>query len=222
MKRMVLVALVLGGCVTDKPWTARPVRFNAGISERHLATAPPVTPSPADSTNLPRNVARSTDPTTSIESSDASPSNATVGAAEFTLALRYHAYAGGGLETGTLGRPGSSIAAIYGVVGAESTNSIGALAVELAAGWQTMRADVYSKDFDSRILEPRVRGELWLSSQFTLGASVGGMPGGDSGWVAGVYVGVHSNVWDVWGQRGLPKNDPDPPAAPPTDPIPVP
>lgn len=225
MKRVHVVGVVgiaaslAAGCVTDKPWTARPVRLNVGVATRHLATPPPTMRDPLDYSNLNRtsNVARSTEPTAGAMESVDAPTTATVGAAEFTLAFKYHTYAGGAIETGTLGQSGSSIAAIYGVLGAEATNSIGAVAVELAAGWQTMRANIYSPDYDTRVLEPRVRGELWLSPQFTLGANIGGMPGGDSnGWTAGVYLGVHSNLWDIWGQQGLPKNNPTDPPHPDT------
>jgi hypothetical protein len=196
--------------VTDKPWTARPVRFNVGVSERHLSNPPPVTANPYG-VGGSGNVERTTSPTSGTTEGQDSPTNATVGEAQFTLALRYHLYLGGGVETGTLGRSGSSIAAVYGIGGVETTNRIGSLAAEVAYGWQTMRADVYSSDVDGHIFEPRVRGELWLSPQFTLGAIVGATPGsssdGNNAWSAGVYLGVHSNLFDIWGQKGLPKSD---------------
>jgi hypothetical protein len=43
-----------------------------------------------------------------------------------------------------------------------------------------------------------VRGQLWVSPQLTLGAAAGATLVGDRSWMAGVYLGVHSNLFGTF------------------------
>jgi hypothetical protein len=181
-----LLALSAAGCVFDGRAAQRPARFQLGVNSRHLA----VRPTPDGAT-----LARTTNPTT--PEVPATPSSAVTGSAQFTMAWRYHTYVGAEAEAGTLGWSGSNFAGAYGVFGAESTSQLGSLAVELTAGQRWMRYDVFSKDVGSRVIEPRVRGELWLSPQITFGAALGATSG-EGGWVAGMYLSVYSNLYNAW------------------------
>jgi hypothetical protein len=58
-----------------------------------------------------------------------------------------------------------------------------------------MRDSVEAPDHDVGVLEPRVRGELWLAPQLTLGAAAGAEISGQHAWMAGIYLGVHSHSY---------------------------
>jgi len=183
-----LIVLFATGCVFDGAAAQRPARFQLAVNSRHLSVRP--TPDGATGT-----LARTTTPPT--PEVPATPSSAVTGSAQFTMAWRYHTYVGAEAEAGTLGWSGSNFAGMYGVFGAESTSQLGSLAVELAAGQRWMRYDAFSKDVGSQVIEPRVRGELWLSPQITFGAALGASSG-DGGWVAGMYLSVYSNLYNSW------------------------
>lgn len=101
---------------------------------------------------------------------------------------------GGEAETGRFaGQDGSNIAGGYAVAGARAPLRLGALSAELAGGWRSLRDSIDAPDHSMYILEPRVRGELWLNPQLTLGAAAGAEVGGQHAWMAGVYIGVHSH-----------------------------
>jgi hypothetical protein len=43
------------------------------------------------------------------------------------------------------------------------------------------------------ILEPRVRAQLWIAEQWTLGGAIGARIGTQGEWMGGLYLGVHSH-----------------------------
>lgn len=118
--------------------------------------------------------------------------------AQFAMMLHSHFYLGGEVEAGELETPGSNVAGGFLVIGGEGSSHFGSLAVEVATGSRSLRYRLGAKDVVDTIVEPRVRAYLWLNSQVTLGAAAGATLG-DLGWMVGAYVGVHSNLFDVFG-----------------------
>jgi hypothetical protein len=61
------------------------------------------------------------------------------------------------------------------------------------AGRRWIRYELGADDVPHDVLEPRVRAQLFLTPQVTLGGMIGGsvMPD-ERGWMAGVYVGLYS------------------------------
>jgi hypothetical protein len=177
----IVVAVVAAGCALDKHRYERPARLQIGANARSFA-GPPA-----------RDVTfRETQP------SPPSPEAGATGAGRFTMGTRYHAYFGGELETGAfVDRKRSNIAGAYAVGGLESASRYGALAVEVVGGWRALRYDGSAPTHHQAIVEPRLRGQLWLSSQLTFGAAIGTTLGHDA-WMAGVYLGVHSNGFDLF------------------------
>ncbi|MBA3821345.1 MAG: hypothetical protein H0X17_20850 [Deltaproteobacteria bacterium] len=115
-------------------------------------------------------------------------------AAQFTMSTRYHAYGGFELETGVLEERGSSFGGAYGVLGAEHVTPAGSIGAELVAGWRGIRAASGETDVNDTIVEPRVRAQLRLGSQVTLGAVAGATLGELGSWMAGLNVGFHSRA----------------------------
>lgn len=104
-------------------------------------------------------------------------------------------------EAGTLlGHNGSNLAGAYGVVGARGELSSVRLAVETVAGqrWVRYTLDGSRTDPSTFVVEPRVRADLWLGPQVTLGAAVGATLGDRSVWMAGVYLGFSSSDFNRW------------------------
>ncbi len=111
----------------------------------------------------------------------------------FTRRFRHGFWLGGEAETGVLAEPGSNLAGAYGVAGVRGMlGTRVALAVELAAGPRWVRYASELDDVAKVIAEPRVRAEVWVHPQWTLGGAIGSTLGGGDVWMAGVYVGVHS------------------------------
>jgi len=111
----------------------------------------------------------------------------------FTTATRRGVFLGGEAETGVLATPGSNLAGAYGVAGVRGR--IGeriAVAAELAAGGRWIRYGDKYDDVARLVGEPRVRAEVWLHPQWTLGGAIGSTLGARDVWMVGVYVGVHS------------------------------
>ena len=183
-----LVGVTSGGCVWER-LDHRPARMQLGVNSRHLEVATPV----ADP--LPGRLARTTAPTPT-PTPETPSSSAVTGSLQFTMGLVPHVYVGGEVEFGTLGRLGSNLGGAYGVVGAEATSSLGSLSIEAAAGPRWTRYELGSEDVRTTPVETRVRGQLWLSPQVTLGGVLGAnaVPG-ERGWIAGIYVGVFSNLF---------------------------
>ncbi len=138
--------------------------------------------------------ARTSDP---MASTKEAPSSAITGSVQFTMRWRDPIYLGLEAEGGVMSSDGSNYAGGYGVIGAESRSSLGALGVELVAGRRWMRQDAESPDVGSYALEPRVHAQFWLSPQLTFGAAIGATPL-DRSYMAGVFLGVHSGLFNSW------------------------
>src|SRR4051812_6821918 len=168
-----LVALAtLAGCPLDQLHNYdRPAHYEVGLNTRHYsASADPV-------------VARTTSPQPQDNSLHG---DATSVAFRFTMKTRSSTYTGVEAEAGSFSHAdGSNLAGGYGVFGARSMNRFGSLSAELVGGWRSARESLNAQDHASGVFEPRVRGELFLSPIFTLGAAAGAELGGDGSWMAG-------------------------------------
>lgn len=194
---MVVKALVFGiagmvatGCVWERNVDKRLARLQLGVNSRQLTTAAPEA--------KPDYVVRSTQPVQqeqpTQEPSQIASSGVT-GSLQFTM--RYPRnnvpiYMGGELEAGPL-ENGGYLGGAYGVVGAEASSGRGSLSVEMGGGRRWLRAELGADDVPSWVLEPRVRGQFTVTPQVTVGGVVGAnaLPD-ESGWMAGVYVGIFS------------------------------
>jgi hypothetical protein len=114
------------------------------------------------------------------------------------------------MTTGTYGSPEIAqgtdmMLAATGVVGARGTTRYGALGIEAAAGARSVRYAFDSAYHDcnqtttitttNAIVEARARAELWLGPWITAGATVGTSVISQGDWLAGVYLGVHSQAF---------------------------
>jgi hypothetical protein len=106
-------------------------------------------------------------------------------------------YFGGEVEAGAFARVGSNYGGAYGVVGLEAGGARAWLSLEVVAGRQWLRYDLDSNDISANVVEPRVRGQLMLNPQISLGAMVGAnaLPE-DHGWAAGLFIGFYSDPVD--------------------------
>lgn len=116
-------------------------------------------------------------------------------AAQFTMATQYGAYGGVELETGRMAERGSNFAGGYGVIGAEHAWTSATVAVELATGWRGLRAAHGVDDVNNIVTEPRLRGQLRIAPQLTLGGVAGATIGERGSWMTGVYLGFHSRAF---------------------------
>ena len=181
-----MALLLVAACAFDPARDIRPARFTVGMNAQHIATPAP------DPTTF---TARTTDGGSAQPSAS---SNAVAMSAQFTMATRDRLYLGGEVEAGRLAEPGSNLAGAYGILGAEGASHFGSLGVELATGWRGVRYTIDSNEVNDAIVQPRVRGQLWVSPQVTLGAAAGATLVGDRGWMAGVYLGVHSSLFGTF------------------------
>lgn len=193
-KSLVLVALACsaGGCVWEKNLAERPARLQLGFNTRRVAMEAP-------KRELAGGVlARTTEPGATEEPTVTS--TGVTGSAQFTMNYRRGFYMGGEVEAGPMARSGSFFGGAYGVAGAETGSERGSLSVELIAGRRWLRYELGSEDVASVAFEPRVRGQLWLGPQVSLGGVIGAnaVPG-EQGWMAGVYLGIYSD--DKHGSR---------------------
>lgn len=172
------------GCAFDPLRHKRPTRLTAGATVHNFASS---TPQPT--------TARTTTPT----STPTLPHHSTGLSIQFSQVLLDHLYVGVEAEAGELEAPGSNVAGGFALVGAEGASRLGGLAVEVAGGWRSLRYRLGGNNVVDSIVEPRLRGYLWLSSQVTLGAAAG-VTLGDPGWMAGAYVAIHSNLFDAFGR----------------------
>jgi len=170
---------LIPACAFDPSRHERPARFTVGMNAQRISTSPAGF------------AARTTEPTAPTPGHY----SAVTMSGQFTMATRDHLYVGGEVEAGRLEEPGSNLAGAYGVVGAEGASHVGSLGVELATGWRGIRYSIDDDDVNDAVVQPRVRGQLWVSPQVTLGAAAGASLVGDRSWMAGVYVGVHSNLF---------------------------
>lgn len=185
-----LVGVVTSGCLWERN-SDRPARLQLGMNSRHLAVTPPEKP-------IGGYLARSsTTTTTPTPSASEVSSSAITGSVQFTMQAYRNLYLGGEVEVGRLpDTEGSNFGALYGVAGAETSSRWGSLSVEMIAGRRWLRYELGAEDVGSYALEPRLRGQLWLSPQVTVGGLVGAnaVPH-ESGWMAGVYLGIYSNLF---------------------------
>jgi hypothetical protein len=181
-----LIPGLVSGCILDPKAGHRPARFHVGPNTRAMTV-----PAEPDATPTRTGTARSTVPT----DPDPQQLGATSVSLQFTMAMPRLFYSGIEAETGRLDLPGSNLAAAYGVVGMEQDVGLGSFGAELAAGWQGVRYVSGEEDHDSLVVEPRLRAQLWIAEQWTLGATLGARYAGDitNDWMAGAYLGVHSH-----------------------------
>jgi hypothetical protein len=187
-----LFALTLGACALDANRRYdRPARLEVGMQTRRFAV--PMQPT------KPGYLYKAAKPAAETELPDgAAPTQGMSGVSagiQFTMAAGQHMYMGGEVETGRLMEYGSNLAGAYGVAGVRHGNRFGSLAVEMVAGWRSVRYMLNDQEHGAAVLEPRVRGQLWLSEQFALGAAAGATLGDESSWMAGIYLGVHSHAF---------------------------
>jgi hypothetical protein len=180
-----VVAMVLAsGCAFDAYRNDRPARLRVGTNARRFtAPAPPATPGALRTAS-------------SQEMQDAGGLDGVTGSAQFTMASRSkYFYAGGELEAGMLASSGSNVAGAYLIGGAQHVARYGSLALEVAGGWRALRYSLNDADASALVAEPRLRGELWVSPRFALGATAGATLGEQGAWMAGVYLGIHSHLF---------------------------
>ncbi len=137
-------------------------------------------------------MARSTTPTDPEPSGEGS--SGVTGSLQFTMRQTKNIYAGGEIEAGPFQRPGSYFGAAYGVLGFETRSSTGSISVEMIGGRQWLRYEFNAPDVPVTVLEPRARAQMALSSQVSVGGVIGAGLLGDAGWMAGLYLGVYSDV----------------------------
>jgi hypothetical protein len=184
MRAIVVVALLCAGCaVFDRQRFDPPTRLTLGAATRHFDS--PIDPKSAAAL-------RQSTPTPPVAALT-TPHDSVMGTVGFTMASRYGTYAGGEIETGVLDTPGSSTAGIYGVAGARLSLDRVYLAGEIASGWRTVRYSLDTTDVGKMVIEPRVRADMWLGPQFTLGATAGLTLGDQTVWMIGASLGIHSH-----------------------------
>jgi len=183
---IVIVGLGLAAtaCVFDGHAHDRPARMHIGATSRHFA-APAGEPQAFRNTTPPP-------PTVLTTSHDAALFDV-----QFAMRANRYVYAGGEVETGVLDDPGSSTAAVYGVLGAELPLHGAAIAAELASGYRTVRYSTDTEDLGKLVVEPRLSAHVWMSPRLTL-ETTGGLTLGDQRvWMVGAYLGVHSHDFDL-------------------------
>ncbi len=184
---LALVGSLMGGCAFDPHRHRRPSRLQLGMNARQYAVPPPASTSTSTSTSK----------AVVGESTETATEGGLTGAAQFTQTLKHFMYVGGEVEAGALGRSGSNIAGAAAVFGLEHSASYGALALEVAGGYRSIRPGLGEEEFGTLIVEPRLRGQVWISPQLTLGAAAGTNLE-DGAWMAGFYLGVHSEIFGAW------------------------
>ncbi|HUQ08133.1 MAG TPA: hypothetical protein VM261_36810 [Kofleriaceae bacterium] len=175
----------LSGCLLDPYAGHRPARFHVGPNTRAVSVP---TAAPGGATS---GAARTTSPTPQGDTEQLAASTVSL---QFTMQTPHAFYTGIEAETGRLHVPLSNVAAAYGVVGLEQDIGLGSLGAEIAAGWQSIRYKSGDAEHETIVVEPRLRGQLWIAEQWTVGATMGARldDDGDNGWMAGAYLGVHS------------------------------
>ncbi len=183
-----ILGIATTGCLWERNGD-RPARLQLGMNSRHMSVTVPEKP-------VGGYVSRTTTEPDPPQAADVAGS-AVTGSVQFTMQAYRGLYLGGEVEAGRFAdHEGSNFGALYGVAGAETSSRWGSLSVEAIAGRRWLRYELGAEDVGSFALEPRVRGQMWLSPQVTLGGLIGANAApGESGWMAGVYVGVYSNLF---------------------------
>ncbi len=189
---VVALACTAGGCLWEKNLADRPARLQLGFNTRRVVMEPP-------KRDLNSGVIARTNEPGTTEAPNVSSTGVT-GNAQFTMNYPRGFYMGGEVEAGPMARSGSFFGGAYGVAGAETGSQRGSLSVELVAGRRWLRYELGAEDVASVAVEPRVRGQLWLGPQVSLGGVIGAnaVPG-ETGWMAGIYLGIYSD--DKHGSR---------------------
>lgn len=185
-----VVGMVATGCLWERDVDKRLARLQLGVNSRQLTTPVPLQ-------RTPSYVVRSTSPV--AEDPPTMTTSGVTGSLQFTMRYPRNSmplYMGAELEAGPLENSGY-FGGAYGVVGGEASSGRGSLSIELAGGRRWVRAKLGVDDVPSWMLEPRVRGQLALTPQVTLGGVVGaGVLPDERGWMAGVYLGFFSAALD--------------------------
>ncbi len=176
-----LLALLATGCLFDNHAATRPARFAVGPNLRALDVP---TGGGARGTTAGR--------TSETTPAARDPLSAVSASLKFTMQTSLHTYAGAEIETGRLEGETSSFSGAYGIFGVEQPLGFGSFGVELATGWRGLRYGTGDDEQDLLVIEPRVRGQIWIGEQWTLGGAVGAVAGRGGEWMTGVYLGVHS------------------------------
>jgi hypothetical protein len=181
------LATLASGCLFDRSIGYRPARFNAGPTVRAFNV--PVAPSDGAPTTTASRTIDEPDATQTDRLSAAS-----VGL-QFVMQTALHTYMGGEIEAGRLEAEGSNFSGAYWVIGGEHAGKLGSIGAELASGWRGIKPGYGADTENELVFEPRVRGQLWIAEQWTIGAAAGARLGGGGDWMAGVYLGVHSHAF---------------------------
>ena len=182
-----LVSVVFAGCLWERNVDRRMARLQMGANARRIAM-----PAPEPATPATRFMARTTTPTDPEPNTEGS--SGVTGTMQFTMRQTKNIYAGGEIEAGPFQRPGSYFGAAYAVLGFETRSSAGSVSVEMIAGRQWLRYEHNAPDIPVTVFEPRARAQLSVSDQVSLGAVIGAGLAGDAGWMAGLYLGVYSDI----------------------------
>ncbi len=176
-----LVCLLASTAAADD---SRAFHFEVGVNTRHF------TP---DRENVAFRTTTDPSPDPSLEGG-----NGMTMSLRFTGRTRYNTYLGVEGEAGKMiGLSESNIAGAYGVAGARGQLGRLRLAAELVAGKRWVRYEFGARsDPSAMIMEPRVRGDLWVASQFSIGGAVGSTLSDRAVWMAGLYITFHSNPFD--------------------------
>lgn len=185
--RVALVVLALcASCAFDPARHSRPARMQVGAQVRHFPAGQQV-------------------PMASFKASEQQPMRTTTESHEaflaafgFTMNMRNAMYVGGELEAGMLETRSSNAAGGYAVVGARLPFGKSSLSGEVAGGYRTVRFGIDTEDLERAVVEPRVRGEVWLGPRVTLSASAGWTIGDQQIWMAGLSIGIHQSDYDEW------------------------
>jgi hypothetical protein len=184
--RVALVVLALcASCAFDPARHSRPARMQVGAQVRHFPAGQQVPMLAFKAAEQPTR--------TTTESHEAF-----LAAFSFTMSMRGAMYVGGELEAGMLETRSSNAAGGYAVFGAKLPFGKSSLAAEVAGGYRTVRFGIDTEDLERVVVEPRVRGEVWLGPRVTLSASAGWTIGDQQIWMAGAAIGIHQSDFDEW------------------------
>ncbi len=179
----IVASLATTGCLWERNVDHRLTRMQLGVTSRQVSVDAPT------ATTTSGGVARTISPPAEAP---ALASSGVTGALQFTMRARRNVYFGGEVEAGPLQQSGY-FGGAYGVAGAEISSSVGTLSVELTAGRQWVRNELGADNVPRSMLEPRVRAQLPLTPQITIGGVIGAsaLPD-DRGWMAGIFIGMYS------------------------------
>jgi len=182
----VLLGGLVGGCVLD-PWAVRPTRAQIGPQMRSINVpgAQPI------SGSVQSTAAGEPEPTAARPSERSAAASIDL---QFTTRFGHQLYVGAEGEAGKASADDADIGGAYAIVGIERASKVGSVGAELATGWRGLRIP-NDHTINRFLLEPRVRGQIWIAEQWSLGGTVGAGFGNSTEWMAGVFLGLHSNAF---------------------------